>query len=55
MDKIGGAEGGGSEEGSAKGGSAEGHQAGGWSGAESEAPKEYCISINNIINVGINL
>ena len=24
-------------------------------GAESEAPKEYCISINNMVNVGINL
>ena len=60
LGKIEGAEGGGSEGGSddgggAKGGGAEGHQAGGWSGAESEAPKEYCISINNMVNVGINL
>ena len=55
LGKIGGSEGGSAEGGGAKGGGAEGHQAGGWSGAESEAPKEYCISINNIINVGINL
>ena len=55
LGKIEGAEGGGSEGGSAEGGGAEGHQAGGWSGAESEAPKEYNISINNMVNVGINL